>query len=404
MKKHKLFSLAMFFVISLGFVSAEANKLSDSISKNYFELCGNLENSRIRFTHDKTGSVAFLGGSITEMDGYRPIVCAFLANKFPETRFDFINAGIGSTCSTTGAFRLQHDVLSQGRIDLLFVEFAVNDKGDAFHAAKECIRGMEGIVRLARRNNPCMDIVFLYTTDPSSVADFQNGVTPMVIASHHKVAAHYKVSDVYLAWEIADLIKEGQLDWNQFGGVHPALRGNKIYAQRISKFLDSAWSGTLDQDSIPAPYFMPKEPLDKFNYGQGRYIEHQQVFIVNDWHIGVPKWGEINGQKLERFRQIPLLWAEKPGATLSLSFSGTAVGVYVVAGLDAGMVEFSIDGKPFKKVDLYHPFSDALHYPRTCIFDADLEPGPHKLTLRVADTKNPASTGHAARIVSFVAN
>ena len=177
MKKHKLFSLAMFFVISLGFVSAEANKLSDSISKNYFELCGNLENSRIRFTHDKTGSVAFLGGSITEMDGYRPIVCAFLANKFPETRFDFINAGIGSTCSTTGAFRLQHDVLSQGRIDLLFVEFAVNDKGDAFHAAKECIRGMEGIVRLARQSNPCMDIVFLYTTDPSSVSDFQNGIT-----------------------------------------------------------------------------------------------------------------------------------------------------------------------------------------------------------------------------------
>ena len=80
-----------------------------------------------------------------------------------------------------------------------------------------------------------------------------------------------------------------------------------------------------------------------------------------------------------------------------------AVGIYVVAGLDAGMVEFSIDGKPFKKVDLYHPFSSALHYPRTCIFDADLEPGPHQLMLRVANTKNAASTGHAARIVSFVA-
>ena len=402
MRKHLFFSMAMFFVACLGIVSADTHKPSDS--QNYFELCGNLVNSRIRFTHDKTGHVAFIGGSITEMDGYRPLVCDVLKDMFPHTQFDFINAGIGSTCSTTGAFRLQHDVLSYGRIDLLFVEFAVNDKGDAFHVAKECIRGMEGIVRNARRSNPCMDIVFLYTTDPSSVSDFQNGITPMVIASHHKVAAHYKVSDVYLAWEIADLIKDGKLDWNQFGGVHPALHGNKIYAQRIAKLFDSAWAKPLAQNSEPAPYFMPKEPLDEFNYGRGRYIEHEQVYIINDWHIGIPKWENINGHKRERFIQIPMLTAEKPGATLGLSFSGTAVGVYVVAGLDAGMVEFSIDGKPFKKVDLYHPFSSALHYPRTCIFDADLEPGPHQLTLRVADTKNAASSGHAARIVSFVAN
>ena len=393
-----------FIVICLGCVSAETNSLLYPDPKHYFELCGNLENSRIRFTHDKTGNVAFLGGSITEMDGYRPLVCDTLKNRFPETQFNFINAGIGSTCSTTGAFRLENDVLSYGRVDLLFVEFAVNDKGDAFHAARECIRGMEGIVRHARHNNPCMDIVFLYTTDPSSVSDFQNGITPMVIASHHKVAAHYKVSDVYLAREIADLIKAEKLDWNQFGGVHPSLYGNTIYAKRIAKLFDLAWSKPLAENSEPEPYFMPKEPLDEYNYGQGRHIKYEQVYIINDWEIGVPQWENIDGTKEERFCQIPMLSAEKPGATLALSFSGTAVGVYVVAGLDAGMVEFSIDGKPLKKVDLYHPFSDAYHYPRTCIFDADLDPGPHKLTLRVADTQNPASTGHAARIISFVAN
>lgn len=404
MKTDLRFLLVAFFVICLGCVSADKNKLSDSAPKNYFELCGNLANSRIRFTHDKNGRVAFIGGSITEMDGYRPMVCRILESKFPDTHFDFINAGISSTCSTTGAFRLQHDVLSCGRIDLLFVEFAVNDKGDAFHSAKECIRGMEGIVRLARRNNPCIDIIFLYTADPASIADFQKGITPMVIASHHKVARHYNISDVYLAWEIADLIKEGQFDWNKFGGVHPAFFGNTIYAQRIAKLLDSAWSVPLAQNSKPTPCLMPKKPLDKFNYGQGRYLELEQVYIINDWLIGIPEWENIIGQKQERFIRIPLLVAEKPGATLSLSFLGTAIGIYVLAGPDAGVVQFSIDAKPFKKVDLYHHFSSSLHYPRTCIFDADLEPGPHQLTLRVTDTKNSASTGHAARIVRFVAN
>ena len=57
------------------------------------------------------------------------MVCAAMKEMFADTRFDFINAGISSTCSTTGAFRLAEHVLSSGSVDLLFVEFAVNDGG-----------------------------------------------------------------------------------------------------------------------------------------------------------------------------------------------------------------------------------------------------------------------------------
>ena len=45
------------------------------------------------------GDVAFLGGSITEMDGYRPMVCEYLQKTFPKTEFNFVAAGISSTCS-----------------------------------------------------------------------------------------------------------------------------------------------------------------------------------------------------------------------------------------------------------------------------------------------------------------
>ena len=89
-----------------------------------------------------------------------------VSNLTINTKFDFVNAGIGSTCSTTGAFRLKKDVLSKGRIDLLFVEFAVNDDQDAQHTSTECLRAMEGIARQALASNPVMDIVFLYTTNP----------------------------------------------------------------------------------------------------------------------------------------------------------------------------------------------------------------------------------------------
>lgn len=47
--------------------------------------------------------------------------------------------------------------------------------------------------------------------------------------------------------------------------------------------------------------------------------------------------------------------------------------------------------------DLFHGFSSGLHYPRSVIFDADLAPGSHVLTLKLADQKNAASKGTAAR-------
>jgi len=50
------------------------------------------------------GRVAFLGGSITHNPGWRDSVMKYLENRFPETDFEFIAAGIPSMGSTPGAF------------------------------------------------------------------------------------------------------------------------------------------------------------------------------------------------------------------------------------------------------------------------------------------------------------
>ncbi|MBE3070388.1 MAG: hypothetical protein IMZ66_09160, partial [Planctomycetes bacterium] len=122
---------------------------------------GGISSARLRFHADRRGHVVFLGGSITEMDGYRPMVSEMLRKRFPETAFTFTSAGIASTCSTTGAFRLAADVLDRGPVDLAFVEFAVNDDQDTHHTPAECVRGMEGIVRHLRRACPRADVVIV---------------------------------------------------------------------------------------------------------------------------------------------------------------------------------------------------------------------------------------------------
>jgi hypothetical protein len=148
--------------------------------------------------------VAFIGGSITEMEGYRPMVCEILKRRFPTTEFVFTAAGISSTCSTTSAFRLQNDVLSKGPVDLFFVEFAVNDDQDAHHTRRECIRGVEGILRQARRHNAKMDIVMTYFVNPDMMDVYRVGQVPLSIASHEEVAWHYGISTIHLAKEVTE--------------------------------------------------------------------------------------------------------------------------------------------------------------------------------------------------------
>ncbi len=178
----------------------------DIVGDKNFTLRGDMRNSRIQFEHNKHGHVAFIGGSITEMDGYRPKVCAMLKKRFPQTEFNFKDAGISSTCSNTGAFRLEQDVLSKCPLDLFFVEFAVNDDQDGVFSYNDALRGMEGIISQARTHNPNVDIVMTFFVNPSILNKLQQNQQVASVAAHSKVAEYYGVSLNNLAQELADLI------------------------------------------------------------------------------------------------------------------------------------------------------------------------------------------------------
>jgi pimeloyl-ACP methyl ester carboxylesterase/lysophospholipase L1-like esterase len=367
-------------------------------------LRGDLANCRARFARNKQGRVAFLGGSITNMEGYRPRFSAWLQQRFPETTFDFVNAGISSTCSMTGAFRLSRDVLSKGQVDLLFVEFAVNDNQDAHHAPEVSIRGMEGIVRHALAANPAMDIVFAYTTNESHVASYQRGMEPPEIAAHRRVAAYYGLSEVNWAAEVAERLRMGEFDWQTFGGCHPAPFGNDLYAQTLSGLFARAWSAELPGDVAVAPHTVPAEPLDARSYARGRFLPPESIQHGDGWRYDVPDWEGIPGSKRGRFLNIPLWHATVPGATLAYEFEGTGTALYVLAGPDAGVVEFRVDDGRFESRDLFHAFSKGLHYPRTVMLRDDLPPGRHRVTVRVGAEHGVGSSGSAVRVVGIGAN
>ena len=203
-----------------------------SIRKQNLTIRGSFENSRIAFETKKKGTVA-LWGSITEMNGYRPMLMDFLEKRFPQTEFSFINAGISSTCSTTGAFRLQRDVLSHGPVDLFFLEFAVNDDQDAAHSYDACIRGMEGIIRQMRKVNPRADIVYYFR--PGMLAEPRKA-KPRCLWQHTRRCLRNIKFQGYLARELAHQINHGKFTWEKFADTSQKL-GNRLCADMHQKLL-----------------------------------------------------------------------------------------------------------------------------------------------------------------------
>jgi sialidase-1 len=371
--------------------------------EKYHVYRGDLSNSFLKFEKEKKGRVAFLGGSITYNPGWRDKVCDYLQERFPDTEFDFVAAGIPSTGSTPGAFRLTRDVFADGPVDLLFEEAAVNDATN-FRTPIDQVRGMEGIVRHAHKLNPNIDIVLFYFVDPDKMRDYNNGQMPEVIQSHENVAEYYNLSAVNLALEVTERINAKEFTWaGDFKNLHPSPFGQEVYFNSMKVLLDKLLQPVEGKKTIQ-PHKLPQNQLDKFSYTSGHFVELEKAEIISGWNLD-PKWEAKPGAGTrEGFVNVPALVAEEPGAKLKLKFTGTAVGMFVAAGPDAGILEYQIDDGPVKAVDQFTKWSGSLHLPWLFILDDELSNSEHTLVLKTTDKKYEQSKGYACRIIHFAVN
>ena len=371
-------------------------------ASDFHVLRSDFQHSFLKFKNEKKGVVAFMGGSITESDGWRNKVCQYLKEKFPETAFEFVNAGIASTGSTPGAFRLSSEVLAKGKIDLLFEEAAVNDRTNGFDSLAQ-IRGMEGIVRQAKRSNPQMDIVLMHFVDPEKLIDYQHGVIPSEIQNHERVAEHYQVNSIHLAKEVYERIKNKEFTWaDDFKDLHPSPFGQEVYFQSIKTFLNNAFN-PVQKNDVNTVYTLPNI-LNDGSYDKGRYLSIKNAEIKSDF-MSVDSWKPKDGAGTRKqYVNIPALIGEKPDAAFQLEFTGNTIGICVASGPDAGIISYSIDGKPFKKLDLFTRWSENLHLPWYLMLGQSLNEKKHILRVRILSEKNQKSKGNACRILHFLVN
>ncbi|MBB6735930.1 SGNH/GDSL hydrolase family protein [Cohnella zeiphila] len=354
-------------------------------------------------------TVAFLGGSVTEGAGasdgertsYRALTCRYLTERYPLSSPKFVNAAIGGTDSVYGAFRLKEHVLRQGLpIDLLFVEFAVNDAGDR----DASVRAMEGIVRQARRACPDIDICFLYTARKEDVELFRTEGKEQANVDHHEeVAERYRLPSVHIAREIYRRVAAGEIGWERISGdnVHPNDFGYALYAEFLRDFLDTALRTEDGGAPEPGKETPDPAPLHPLSYAVADLRSPHEIGQAEGWE-------KLEDWTFEHvcYWKLPgrILFGNRIGASFRFDFYGTAVGFSMLAGIDLGNVDYSIDGGPFQTAELFDEKCADFYRPKIVLLADSLAPGAHSLDIRISESRHALSEGHAVRLLNFLVN
>ena len=301
--------------------------------------------------------------------------------------------------AAAGAWQLEEDVLAKGTPDLFIVEAAVNDDQDGHFTPEHSVRGMEGIVRHVLMRNPSCAVVVALMVNHGQFRTLMDGATPVHYAAHAKVAKHYGAALADIGAALAASAKSGGMGWKEYRDCHPSPAGCDLGAKVV---MDAA-ARVFDPLASAKARSLPP-PLDAKSYFNGRFLSPKEVKLGEGWNVSRPNWKSIPGSKRAYFTRGPAIWSERAGAELEFTFKGTAAGLFLTAGPDAGAIEVSVDGGPFRKEALRAKYG-SLHYPYVHILADDLADGVHTVRLRVVPaTRRKGDTGTAVRIHRICVN
>ncbi len=321
-------------------------------------------------------TVAYLGGSITAMNGWRNKTTDWLKATYPKATFKEVHAAIGGTGSDLGVFRLGRDVLEH-KPDLLFVEFATNDGGQP---PEQIWRSMEGIVRQTWKQDPLTDIVFTYTITTAFTNDYCKGLCNRSASAMEMLADHYGIPSINFGIRVAQLLNENKLIMDAKvietavpkespdrdkeirerlaadkrllfanDGVHPRDEGHELYKAAII-------AGMTQMKDMPAADHKAKlaTPFVEDNWESAKMVPLSQKMLSGNWKM-LPS--DDNKQKGFGNRMGQIWTADQPGSTLHFKFKGSVAKVYDLLGPDGGQVTITVDGKkgakPVPRFDSY---------------------------------------------------
>jgi lysophospholipase L1-like esterase len=346
-----------------------------------------LPNLKARAAAGEELCVAYLGGSITAAEGWRPLFTAHLRAQFPKLNVTEIAAGLPGTGSDLGVCRLGPDVLRH-RPDLVFVEFAVND---ASTPPEQIERSIEGIVRQVWRTHPEADLCFVYTLSTPGLPDLVAGNFPPAARAMERIADRYGIPSLHFGVEIARRVADGSLSFHapaddgrtfSLDGVHPTATGHRIYFTA----LEQALPGLLANATARPAEFPP--PLQPDNWEGAALREINETMRRGDWAPVTSDDANLRGATKSL---LPPTWrTAQPGAAIEFEFTGHTVGLLGIAAPDSGEFHITVDDRP----PVIATFFDSYVSPTFCrqrpwFYPERLPAGTHRVRVELLGTMLP---------------
>ncbi|MDR1281239.1 MAG: SGNH/GDSL hydrolase family protein [Opitutaceae bacterium] len=359
--------------------AAAADVIPDAIPAG----AGNLAHVAQKIRSGQPVRVGFLGGSITQGAGVRNHAdCYYWKTRLRLAAFakntgstlETILAAVGGTNSHYGAYRVGVQLLDKD-IDLLVVEFAVNDLGN-----RSALDGMEGIVQQALARNPRTGIVLFHTTSRAMVENFYDkDELPPSVAAFHRVARHYNLAEVHAGPKVRTLFRDGQSAPESFfpDKTHPSQEGHAFYAKLLSDaLLDALVSANKVPPPPPPPPVSTPAPLPA-PLGSGQLARARLLPI-----IPVEKKGEWTETKPGYYTYVGSWKSTTPGASLTFDASGESIALLCVKA-----TRLRVTGPGFEKTISYPGRPGGIPALQT------LHAGPAPISGRVTVTLIPDDKG-----------
>jgi lysophospholipase L1-like esterase len=326
--------------------------------------------------------IAYLGGSITAADGWRPKSSAWFKTQFPHAELIEINAAISGTGSDYGACRIEADVLSKNP-DLVFLEHRVNG-GGGYEA-----KSVEGIVRQIWKKDPRTEICLVYTISQGMLRDLQAGKQTSFGAIMETVANAYGIPSIDLGVEIAKREKAGQLiikgDAAMAGklvfskdGVHPGNEGHDIYRDVIARSMLA-----MQSQGQPKAHRLPA-PLESRCWESASLVPIAKAGLSSGWKAVDRTTDAIYREDLGRTDAMlrGAMKCDKTGETITVKWNGTTIGFSDIPQGSGMEVEVTIDHAR-APITIKRPQLDRVRRYARFFYLPEQSPGEHTAVLRL---------------------
>lgn len=326
-------------------------------------------------------TVGVIGGSITQgslataNNGYGNIFYQWWTEAFPDTKINFVNAGLGGTTSYLGVHRIDKELLAYNP-DVVVVEFSVNDSDSLFY--KETY---EDLIRriMKQPNNPA--VIQLFMTQ-------ENGTSAQAVHLH--VGFWYNLPRLSYREMVLPEIEKGTFTWKDISpdNIHPNDRGHAMVGEILWRYLNSVYAkiDTITEEVTP----LEKEPQFTESYIDATILDSLSI-------TPTASEGFLSARKYDRF---PNGWTTEGGDT-SITFETEAqnIGILYLKTTDglSGQYDVYVDGTRVWTLDA--DFKGGWgNYPDT----VEVYKSKEKLKHTIEIKQSPSSTGDVFTILGLL--